>query len=525
MLRVARLALAATLVVLVACSAPANAPSPASGSASVPSPSSPKPSLQPVDQWTPEAGPFAEPEQIYSQGGHLVVTLTAKQQLVEVAGSPIVGTVYNGTFIGPTLHVHPGDTIELTLVNQLNQMTNFHFHGFHVSPSGESDNVLRTVEPGATAQYHVDIPTDHEPGLFWYHSHMHGVSSGQVYGGLSGLIVMEGLEDLLPPDLQDVTQRQIALRDLYTLPAAPDAIPLGHGAGTTSQAPATVPNKNSVADPAAAPVRLINGVLLPTIDIAPGETQLWRLANIGANTYYDIQADGITFHVIAEDANPVWEVWDADHLVMPPGKRFEVLVQGPPEGDYALRELDFKQGVTPANALEVFPVRLGTVTSSGAARTPIPLPVSLRPKESLDDAQIAARRKFVFAIDFAPGHACTHAKGCGKDAVVLYTINHEVFDPKVVNVTAKLGTVEEWVLTNDSTELHPFHIHVNDFQVMSINGEPYDAHGLQDIVSIPVGGEVVIRNPFDDFTGKFVFHCHILNHEDGGMMQIIQVVK
>ena len=88
----------------------------------------------------------------------------------------------------------------------------------------------------------------------------------------------------------------------------------------------------------------------------------------------------------------------------------------------------------------------------------------------------------------------------------------------------KLGTVEEWTLTNTSDEQHPFHIHVNDFQVISIGGKPYDAHGLQDTVRLEPKQDVVIRTRFTDFTGKFVFHCHILNHEDLGMMAVVEVV-
>ena len=100
-----------------------------------------------------------------------------------------------------------------------------------------------------------------------------------------------------------------------------------------------------------------------------------------------------------------------------------------------------------------------------------------------------------------------------------------MFDPHAIGVTPRLGTVEEWTLVNQSGEDHPFHIHVNDFQVISVNGEPYRARGLQDVVVIPKnGGEVVIRNRFEDFTGHFVFHCHILGHEDAGMMQTVQVL-
>ena len=102
-------------------------------------------------------------------------------------------------------------------------------------------------------------------------------------------------------------------------------------------------------------------------------------------------------------------------------------------------------------------------------------------------------------------------------------INGEAFNPNETNVAPLLGSVEEWTLRNSTDEDHPFHIHVNDFQVVKVNGRPYKANGLQDVVIIPKHGSVVIRNPFDQFTGHFVFHCHILGHEDGGMMKTVQV--
>ncbi len=101
-----------------------------------------------------------------------------------------------------------------------------------------------------------------------------------------------------------------------------------------------------------------------------------------------------------------------------------------------------------------------------------------------------------------------------------YMINNVVFDPNRVDQLVHLGDIEEWTLKSMDDDEHPFHIHVNDFQVMSVNGQPYYAHGLQDTVLIPPHGEVVIRIPFKDFDGKFVYHCHILFHEDGGMMGV-----
>jgi FtsP/CotA-like multicopper oxidase with cupredoxin domain len=112
--------------------------------------------------------------------------------------------------------------------------------------------------------------------------------------------------------------------------------------------------------------------------------------------------------------------------------------------------------------------------------------------------------------------------------VRIYKINNKTFDANRIDQTVKLGDVEEWKLINldvDPTDIHPFHIHVNDFQVISVNGKPYDAHGLQDTVNIPINGEVVIRIPFKDFVGKIVYHCHLMFHGDQAMMGVVQIVE
>ena len=142
------------------------------------------------------------------------------------------------------------------------------------------------------------------------------------------------------------------------------------------------------------------------------------------------------------------------------------------------------------------------------------LPTSLIPERDLSNANITNHRVLNFSSN---------------DRDWIYKINNTTFDPNRVDITAKLGTVEEWKLVNldkiSSGNIHPFHIHVNDFQVMSVNGKPYDAHGYQDTVIIPTEGEVVIRIPFDDFVGKAVYHCHLMFHGDFGMMGIFEVVK
>jgi len=458
--------------------------------------SSPDPvtsSTSPEAAWTPVSGaPLLVPEQLYANNvGVLRVTLRAEEGVFDVAGSPLKARLYDGAIVGPTLHLRPGETLEMSLRNDTFEATNIHFHGMHVWPSGVADNVFREMPPGSVNQVQIEVPTDHVPGLYWYHADLPGQVEPQIMGGMSGLLVVEGLEELLPDASRHVKQVPLALRDVL------------------------VRGKSAIADtealdgrnPNAVTTRLVNGMFEPALAIAPGETQLWRIGNIGANTFYDLQLPGHTFTVIAEDGAPVWETWEADHLVMPPGKRFEVLVTGGAPGSYELRTNFYDQG-----SMEFPAATLAIVEVQGKAQQAVAAPASLLPPDGLAEADITKERTFTFMEEVA------------KDGQGAFQINGEEFDPDVVRVLPKLGTVEEWTLKNDTDEQHAFHIHVNQFQVMRVNGVPSEARGLQDVVLLPAQGEVVIRTAFEDFTGAFVFDCHIARHADAGMMHPVTVV-
>jgi FtsP/CotA-like multicopper oxidase with cupredoxin domain len=360
-----------------------------------------------------------------------------------------------------------------------------------VSPANNSDNIFLDVEPGKTQHYTVNIPKDHDPGTLWYHSHFHKLSYGQVSAGLSGLFIIEGLEKLLPEPLQNITTQAVAMKDF----------PFDNLFVTTQNLSNTMSGHETLT---------VNGKVNPVINIKSGETQLWRLANIGSENEFTLTLPGNTFHVITEDGSPVWEVWDNDTLFFPSGKRFDVLVTANGSGPIPL-------GV-PANPFTApYDSHVATVNVQGNktdANSADTLPTSLIPERDLSNANITNYRVLNFSSN---------------DRDWIYTINNTTFDPNRVDITAKLGTVEEWKLVNldkiSSGNIHPFHIHVNDFQVMSVNGKPYDAHGYQDTVIIPTEGEVVIRIPFDDFVGKSVYHCHLMFHGDFGMMGIFEVVK
>lgn len=438
---------------------------------------------------TEQGKPFQAPRTLVSENGVLRARLVANESMVRVGGRSVLGRAYNDSFPGPTLRLSPGDTLRLTLVNKLRFPTNMHFHGMHVSPSGRSDNVLRTVPPGTTARYVVHVPLDATPGTYWYHSHWHDAPVGnaepQVMGGLSGTLIVDGLQERLPDALRNIVERNVVLKDVQLTKT--DSIVFRN---IDSGAPTT---------------RTVNGQVNPVMSIGPGETQLWRLGNQSADIWYRLQLDGSRFHVIAEDGNPVGRVWSAKKLTLPPAKRYDVLIQGHGGGDYHLRTLKMNTG--PAG--DKYPARiLATVRPNRPALEHAELPTSMGALPDLQDMNVDRHRTLVFSENTKTNK---------------FFINGKQFNDNRVDQRVKLGAVEEWTIRNVSRERHPFHIHVNDFQVMSLNGRPYNARGLADTFPLPFRGEIVIRMHFVDFTGEYVYHCHILAHEDNGMMGTVLI--
>jgi len=457
------------------------------------------PAVQPIST-TPEGGdavpatfptvqglPLTEPPVLQSQNGVLETTFDVKEGEYEVGGVKVKGMSFTGSFMGPTLLMSPGDTLKINLINNLTEETNLHEHGFHVSPIGISDNVLRVMTPSTSNPVVVETPKDLAAGTYWYHTHIHGLTEGQVMAGLLGTLVVNGLSEQLPTDLQSTLQEHLVALHDYQLDKNNNIITQN----IDSNAPTT---------------RTVNGMVNPVLTSAPGQTQLLRLGNFSADIWYRLEMGGTKFSVLAEDANPVGRVVQRKTLLLPPGKRYDVLVTWPEEGSYKLRTLTYNQGPDG----DVYDEQvLMTVNVAGEPVVTPTQPTTLGPMPDLGAATVDLKRTVVFSEDNKAGK---------------FFINGEQFNGKTM-YTPKLGTVEEWTIKNVTGEDHPFHIHVNDYQVMSVNGQPYNAVSLQDIVRLPAKGEVVIRQRFADYTGKFVFHCHILAHEDNGMMAIVDVTE
>ena len=436
---------------------------------------------------THDAGParpgtFREPAVAASRDGGLELTLSAARAPVEIAGRRVSAQVFNGSYLPPTLRVQRGDVVRLRLINALDETTNLHMHGLAVSPLGNSDNVFLHVAPGRTQGYEIRIPATHSPGLYWYHPHPHGRSDEQVRNGMSGALIVEGLLDPFP-ELREVPEHLLLLKDAQI------------GGGQIVH--------RGIGDDA---IRTVNGLRDPTITLRPGETQLWRIGNVGADLYYLLRLDGHRFYEVARDGHRLARLVPQEQLLLPPGAREEVLVQAAGPGTYQLRTSGFDTG---PQGNHYAGAALATVRVAGAAVTPIALPEKLLPVADLRGA-VTNRRTIGFS-ESADGDT--------------FFVNGRTFDPNRTDTRVKLGAIEEWTVRNASGELHDFHIHQTHFQVTEVNGVPQRFDGYQDIVNVPVHGEVKVIIPFTDpvIVGRFVYHCHLLSHEDKGMMATIEV--
>ena len=352
---------------------------------------------------------FSKSQDVYSKDGVLQTAISVDYQMGKVDNQSITSMAYNGSLPGPTLHLYPGDRLELDLINNLNESTNLHFHGLHVSPANNSDNIFLDVAPGKTQHYTVDIPKDHHPGTLWYHSHMHHLSYGQVSAGLSGMFIVEGTEKLLPEPLQNITTQTFAIRDF----------PFDNLYVTTHNLSDTNTGRERIT---------VNGEINPDVNIASGETQLWRFANIGPENEYAVALPGHTFHIIAEDGSPVWEVWENDTLFLPSGKRFDVLVTATGNGSIPLNNT-FGLGYYHDN-------RFATVNVQGNQKDVENvniIPTSLISREDLNLENITNNRVLNFSSD---------------DVDWIYKINNKTFDANRIDQKVRLGDVEEWKLIN-----------------------------------------------------------------------------
>src|SRR5258708_992957 len=319
----------------------------------------------------------------------------------------------------------------------LTEPTNLHTHGLTVSPRGNSDNVLLNVAPGQTQDYEIRLPTNHPSGLFWYHPHPHGFSDEQTRNGMSGALIVNGLLDSFPT-LRHLPERLLLLKDLQVQNGR---VALTHIGENT--------------------IRTINGIVNPVIVLRPGETQLWRIGNFGADLYYLLTLDGHHFQVVARDGNRRARLVARDTLRLSPGARVEVLVTAGAPGVHLLRTGDIDTG---PEGNQYPGTVMATVRVEGSPATPVALPPggALLPVEDLR-GKVTNRRTIVYTES--------------PDGDTLF-IDGKKFDMNRTDIRVKLGAIEEWTIRNESDELHTFHIHQGPYQLTKINGvaQPPDHH-------------------------------------------------
>lgn len=462
----------------------------------------------------PEAA-FPQPQEIRSDLGRVDATLNVVQTSNTVGKQRFNTASYNGTIPGPTLRARGGDRLEVLLNNQLAantdgitdpnlphhpNTTNFHTHGMHVSPRTPQDNVFLAIEPGQSFQFGYRIPNNHPPGTYWYHPHVHGSAGVQVMGGMAGALIIEGDIDRVP--------EVAAARDIVVLFSQLRT-------GLDGTMPSLSDEKAFIEATAPTVTYCVNGVANPTLTARRGEVLRLRLINASSNTVIPVTIPGHQMLPISRDGNSLATLQLVDSLLMAPGNRFDVLVQVGAPGTYQMTNLAFNQGGAPAlTAAEIQLLKL--VVTDGAGPT-MQLPttltgVALNPP--VLDSELTGRRSLTF--EERPANSVF--------TLGEFLIDGKKFDPLRVDQTVQLNAVEEWTIYNTSTTYHPFHIHINPFQIVSVNGERMTQTVWADTVLLPPQGQVVIRSRFQDFTGPYVLHCHILLHECVGMMQVVNVV-
>jgi suppressor of ftsI len=431
---------------------------------------------------------FANPPMLSSRHGRLDVELVAAPGTYTIDDHQFQGMLYNGAYVPPVWRVRLGDALTVTLHNHLSEATNLHFHGLGVSPLGNGDNVFLHVGAGETFTYQVKIPAKHV-GLFWFHPHMHGDVDRQIIGGMSGGIIVEGSERLYP-FLGNLTERVILFKH--------------HPIGRADYEELVT----------------VNGAVAPAYPIRPGETQFWQMGNIGADRFLRVKVEGMPFYVIGRDGYFLPRPIRQDEVLLGPGQRASAIVVGGQPGRYAFRSVLFKFDERQPPLPEI---DLGTVVSEGS-------PADIGAAEAMVSAQHVNEPLYVDAVRSSPiAHRRAFAFSVSPDKARFF-INGQVFDEKRTDVTAKLGDTEEWTILNEDSQYHDFHIHQTGFLVTEVNGVPTQFDGLRDTFSVPPmkngsPGSAKLIIPFTnpEIVGRFVFHCHVVKHEDKGMMQVIEV--
>ena len=426
------------------------------------------------------------------------VNLEAVQTQVNVNGVLANLMTYNGYFPGPTIKVKKNDVVRINFTNSLpastatnllgyrKYLTNLHTHGWHVSPEPPSDYVMYELANGQTYHHEYDLAQQPAGAFNFYHPHKHGVSAEQYWAGLVGALITE--DDL--PVFNGTDTKIMVLKDIELSGADP--------------APHTM--MSDYMHGKSGSIVMVNGMVNPVLPIKPGQVQRWRLLNSSNVRHYLLNLEGHSLYLVGTDGHLLDKPYPMSQILLAPGERVEVLVKASTKaGTYKFYSLPYAwQGNMSSEK-----VTLLTLNVNGSKASQV-IPKSINPaaqRLNPNSLTISAQRTLALSMGMGNGY-----------------INGQDFDVNPYTIMSDVGTYEIWTITNDSGMDHPFHQHVNPSQILAINGRDtyYPDYSTmpawKDVVLIPKFGSVTMLVPVMDYPGMAMFHCHILEHEDIGMM-------
>ena len=508
----------------------------------------------------PAAGSVVTPPpELFSQNGVLNVTFNYYTTVDSVGRTLFCFSTLNG-LEGPTLHVMPGDTLNVTVTNRVpppppgsptevvsnssNQcgdatMTitslNIHYHGTNTSPQCHGDQVIHTViNSGETFNYSLHFPASEPPGLYWYHPHIHGIAEAAVQGGASGAIIVGGIANFQPA-VAGLPERVLVVRDQ---PVAGTPAPGG-----------IIPSWDVTLN--YVPIPYVStptpGFIPSVIQMQTGGKEFWRVSNSSADTILDLQLmyDNVAqpLTLVALDGVPIGsqdgtvpgQTLTQTDILIPPAGRAEFIVTAPGASvkNAVFQTLNINTGPDGDND----PTRPLAVIQTSSSRPPLPTAeapsgtVSGPLFSNLATATPTAARTLYFSeVVSDPSNPASPTNFF----ITVDGATPTLFDPNnPPSIVTTQGSVEDWTIQNRAEENHEFHLHQVHFLLMAVNGVPVPPSQQQyyDTIQVPYWSgtgpypSVTVRADFrGPDIGDFVYHCHILGHEDGGMMAIIRVL-
>ena len=397
---------------------------------------------------------------------------------------------YNGQVPGPTLDVREGDHVIVHFKNNLPEPTTIHWHGIHL-PFESDGSPFHPIAPGETHDYEFTVRAG-TAGTYWYHPHPDHRTGFAIGKGLYGGIIVRAADDPLPA----MTEQLIILSDNRFLQDGSIDFPDSH----------SLHGIHDESNGREGPVLFVNGHVTPTISIRSGEVQRWRIVNGSAGRIYRLALTGHTFLHVGSDGGLFEKPIEVKDILLTTGERVELLVRGSdaPGGRSVLQNLPYDRYVPQTRPADWETTRdlLTLQTTNDAPVAPVALPASLRKVIPLDTTKVTAVRTIVFSQGL---------------------INGKTMDMARVDVSTKVGATEIWEIENVVGMDHPFHLHGFQFQVLDRDGVAEKYVAWKDMLNIPKHSTARIIVRYDDFPGKWMFHCHILDHEDHGMMGVLEV--